>query len=145
MNILITGAKGFMGRNLCHTLRILRPEDALYEVDVDTSEDVLVSGAREADFVFHLAGVNRPENTDEFMQGNRDFTQRLMEMLENGKKPPVWVSSSIQAELDNPYGKASAPEKPWCEATLRKRVQRPISTACLMLLANGAAPTTTAR
>lgn len=106
MNILITGARGFMGRNLCHTLRTLRPEDTLYEVDIHTAEEALVQGAQQADFVFHLAGVNRPEHTDEFMQGNRDFTQHLMTLLEKGKKPPVWLSSSIQAELDNPYGQS---------------------------------------
>ena len=104
MHILITGANGFMGRNLCYTLRSLRPDDTLHCIDIDSTQEALKSAAMQADFVFHLAGVNRPKNQDEFMQGNRDLTQGLMELLEAGKKPPVWLSSSIQAELDNPYG-----------------------------------------
>lgn len=120
MNILITGARGFMGRNLCHTLRTLRPEDTLYEVDIHTAEEALAQGAQQADFVFHLAGVNRPEHTDEFMQGNRDFTQHLMTLLEKGKMPPVWLSSSIQAALDNPYGQS----KRAGEAAVRSYGQR---------------------
>ena len=106
MHILITGANGFMGRNLCHTLRTLRPDDVLYRIDVQSTQEELEQAAAAADFVFHLAGVNRPQKTEEFMQGNRDFTEKLMELLQNGKKPPVWVSSSIQAELDNPYGES---------------------------------------
>ena len=106
MNILITGAKGFMGRNLTHTLRTLRPEDTLYLIDMNSNADEMATAACEADFVFHLAGVNRPKDPSEFMQGNGDLTQQLMTLLENGKKPPVWLSSSIQAALDNPYGQS---------------------------------------
>jgi len=73
---------------------------------VQSTQAELEQAAAAADFVFHLAGVNRPQKTEEFMQGNRDFTEKLMELLRNGKKPPVWVSSSIQAELDNPYGES---------------------------------------
>lgn len=104
MNILITGANGFIGRNLRQTLSNERPGDALALIDVDTPHETLAREAAQADFVFHLAGVNRPQNTDEFMQGNRDFTVELLEMLEKGKRPPVVLSSSIQAALDNPYG-----------------------------------------
>lgn len=106
MHILITGAKGFMGRNLSHTLATLRPEDTLSLIDTFSTPDELAQAAQTADFVFHLAGVNRPKDLAEFMQGNGDLTQRLMNLLENGKKPPVWLSSSIQAELDNPYGQS---------------------------------------
>jgi len=104
MHILITGANGFMGRNLCHTLSTLRPDDTLMKIDIDSTPEALCEAAHQADFVFHLAGVNRPQDPGEFMQGNRDLTQKLMELLMQGKKPPVWLSSSIQAELDNPYG-----------------------------------------
>lgn len=106
MNILMTGAKGFMGRNLTHTLRSERPDDTLWLIDVDSTPEECQKAASEADFVFHFAGVNRPEHVEEFMQGNRDFTQTLMTLLENGKKPPVVLSSSIQAALDNPYGES---------------------------------------
>lgn len=106
MNILITGAKGFMGRNLSHTLAVVRPEDTLDLIDVNSTEEELAQAAARADFVFHLAGVNRPKDPSEFMKGNGDLTERLMHLLENAKKPPVWLSSSIQAELDNPYGQS---------------------------------------
>ncbi len=106
MHILITGAKGFMGRNLSHTLAMLRPEDTLYLIDTNSTAEELEQAALEADFVFHLAGVNRPKDPAEFMRGNGDLTQRLMTLLEAGKKPPVWLSSSIQAALDNPYGQS---------------------------------------
>ena len=106
MHILITGAKGFMGRNLSHTLTAQRPEDTLYLIDTNSTAEELERAAKEADFVFHLAGVNRPKDPAEFMQGNGDLTQRLMKLLEAGKKPPVWLSSSIQAALDNPYGQS---------------------------------------
>lgn len=106
MRILITGANGFMGRNLRHTLLHARPLDELMFVDVQTTAEECAAAAKQADFVFHFAGVNRPKSEAEFMEGNRDFTQALLNMLETGKKPPVWVSSSIQAVLDNPYGES---------------------------------------
>lgn len=106
MQILITGAKGFMGRNLCAALKQTRPDDLLYLIDADSTEQELGSAAAQADFVFHLAGVNRPERVEAFMEGNRDFTRKLLSLLENGKKPPVLLTSSIQAALDNPYGES---------------------------------------
>ena len=104
MHILITGANGFMGRNLAHALRQARPEDHLYLIDIRSTQEERDEAAREADFVFHLAGVNRPQDPEEFMQGNRDFTQTLLDSL--AKHPPVVVTSSIQAALDNPYGQS---------------------------------------
>ncbi len=104
MHILLTGANGFMGRNLREALKVGRPEDTLWLVDVDTPKAELEKAALEADFVFHLAGVNRPKELDAFMQGNRDLTIELTALLERGKKPPVLLSSSTQAALDNPYG-----------------------------------------
>ena len=106
MHILITGANGFMGRNLRHALAALRPEDTLHLIDIRSTPEECRAAALEADFVFHLAGVNRPQDPSEFMTGNRDFTQTLMELLKEGKKPPVVLSSSIQAALDNPYGQS---------------------------------------
>lgn len=104
MHILITGAKGFMGRNLTHALKHARPDDTLHLIDIRSTQEERDLAAREADFVFHLAGVNRPDNTEEFMQGNRDYTRTLLDSL--AKHPPVVVTSSIQAALDNPYGQS---------------------------------------
>ena len=75
MNILITGAKGFMGRNLSRTLAVIRPEDKLFLIDADSTQQQLEQAAKCADYVVHLAGVNRPQDPSEFMQGNADFTQ----------------------------------------------------------------------
>ena len=102
MNLLVTGANGFMGRNLCEAL--LRRADSVMKVDVDTPPEMLEQMAQKADFVFHLAGVNRPRAESEFLSGNRDFTETLMQLLETGRKPPVLMSGSTQAALDNPYG-----------------------------------------
>ena len=104
MRIMITGAGGFMGRNLCEVLRECHPEDRLDLIDLATTSEALEAAAAEADFVFHLAGVNRPRDPDEFMRGNGDFTLELTALLERGKRPPVVLASSIQAALDNPYG-----------------------------------------
>ena len=108
MNILITGARGFMGKNLRSALTG-RCGDAhrLMLVDMPHTEEQLRAAAAEADFVFHLAGVNRPTDPADFQKGNADFTQHLLELLkENGKRPPVLLSSSIQAALENPYGQS---------------------------------------
>ena len=106
MNLSITGAGGFMGRNLRAALENQRPEDKLWLIDVDSEPDFLAQAAAEADFVFHLAGVNRPRDPADFMRGNGDFTADLMERLKKGKKPPVVLSSSTQAALNNPYGES---------------------------------------
>ena len=106
MNILITGAKGFMGQNLMAALqdRAARQGDALFPIDMDASETQLLSAAANADFVFHLAGVNRPTDVADYQRGNGGFTEQLLRMLEGGKCPPVLLTSSTQAALDNPYG-----------------------------------------
>jgi len=104
MKILITGAKGFVGKNLTAELRN-RGYSQLYLYDIDNQPDLLNAYTRDCDFVFHLAGVNRPENAEDFLVGNFGFTSTLLEKLKkNGNKAPVLITSSIQALLDNPYG-----------------------------------------
>ena len=110
MKILVTGASGFIGKNLCATLdRDERYE--LFKVTLETSELELAKYLKECDFIFHLAGVNRPKDEKEFFEGNADFTAQLTQSLEkynrhNGKKVPIVFTSSIQAERDNPYGQS---------------------------------------
>ena len=104
MRILVTGANGFVGRNLCSELNNRGYLDVI-KYDKDTSPEVLDIACATADFIFHLAGVNRPEKNKEFFTGNVDFTLDLTRLLEHHKNfPSILVSSSIQAELENPYG-----------------------------------------
>lgn len=106
MRILVTGAKGFVGKNLVAELRNRKYTD-IYEYDLDTDEALLDIYAKKCDFVFHLAGVNRPKDEKEFLEGNYGFTTTLLTKLkENKNTSPVLITSSIQAELDNPYGKS---------------------------------------
>lgn len=115
MNILITGAKGFIGKNLVAELKNIKegkakgynlPQDiTLYEYDMDTDPALLDDYCRDANFVFHLAGVNRPKEQPEFMEGNFGFTSVLLDTLKKYENHcPIMLSSSIQADLDNPYG-----------------------------------------
>ena len=117
MNVLITGAKGFVGKNLCTALKNIkegkdrtRPElviDNIYEYDIDSQPSELDEYCQKANFVFNLAGVNRPQNNEEFMQGNFGFASLLLDTLKKyNNKCPIMNSSSIQAELDNDYGKS---------------------------------------
>lgn len=106
MKILVTGAKGFIGKNLIAELRN-RKYTEIFEYDRDTDSSLLDEYCKEADFVFHLAGVNRPKEQSEFMEGNFGFTSDLLDSLKkNNNTCPVMISSSIQAELDNPYGES---------------------------------------
>ncbi len=115
MKILVTGAKGFVGKNLCAALkniadgkdrtRDINPDIEVFPFDIDSDEKLLDTYCSDCDFVFHLAGVNRPETTEEFMEGNFGFTSVLLEKLRaNNNTCPIMISSSIQAALDNPYG-----------------------------------------
>ncbi len=121
MNILVTGAKGFVGKNLCVSLKNIRdgkdktrPElniDEIFEYDLETNPELLDKYAEKADFVFNLAGVNRPQNQEEFMQGNCDFAGTLINLLKKHKNTcPVMLSSSIQAtcigRYDSGYGRS---------------------------------------
>lgn len=102
--VLITGANGFIAKNLIATLN---KEVSILKYDVDNTIEELREYTRKADFVFHLAGVNRAPEVSEFEKGNKGFTELLGEMLqENPQKIPVLMTSSIQAELDNPYGQS---------------------------------------
>lgn len=93
-----------MGRNLRATLGQF--DHRLFLIDVNSTADELSAAAEQADFVFHLAGVNRPKNVSEFQTGNAGFTATLLSALAQGKRPPVLISSSTQAALDNPYGQS---------------------------------------
>jgi len=106
MKILVTGAKGFIGKNLIAELRN-RKYTEIFEYDRDTDPSLLDEYSKEANFVFHLAGVNRPKEQSEFMEGNFGFTSDLLASLKKYNNTcPVMISSSIQAELNNPYGES---------------------------------------
>lgn len=106
MNILITGANGFIGKNLVATLK-QEYDYKLNLIDKENSKEELLQTLLEADFIYHLAGVNRPENDKEFFEGNSDLTKYITDaLIENNKKTPVLITSSIQAELDNAYGQS---------------------------------------
>lgn len=106
MKILVTGAKGFVGKNLISQLKN-RNYNEIYECDIDTTEEELDTYTKNCEFIFHLAGVNRPENVDDFMKGNFGFTSTLLEKLKKySNKCPILITSSIQAKLNNPYGKS---------------------------------------
>ena len=121
MNVLITGAKGFVGKNLAEVLKNIRdgkdrtrPDlkiEEIYLYDIDSSKEELETACKRADFVFNLAGVNRPQNAEGFMQGNFGFAGDLLNTLKKyNNKCPVMLSSSIQASLigryDGDYGRS---------------------------------------
>lgn len=120
MKILVTGSAGFVGKNLIESLKNIRDGkdkthqitiDEIYCYDIASSDEELDHACSSCDFVFHLAGVNRPQNQSEFMQGNFGFTAKLLETLKNhGNTCPVMISSSIQAtcigRYDSEYGRS---------------------------------------
>ena len=121
MNILVTGAKGFVGKNLCEALKSIRDGkdrthpsvviDNIYMYDIDSSKEELEEYCKNADFVFNIAGVNRPQNAEEFMQGNFGFASTLLGTLKKYNNTcPVMISSSIQAtcigRYDSDYGRS---------------------------------------
>ena len=115
MKILVTGAKGFVGKNLCAQLNNIKDGkarcygdvtvEAVYEYDLDSTPEQLDEYCKNADFVFNLAGVNRPQNQEEFMQGNFGFASTLLDTLKKyGNRCPVMLSSSQQASLTGRFG-----------------------------------------
>ena len=115
MKILVTGAKGFVGKNLCAQLNNIKEGKAkcygnvtvseVYEYDIDSTPEELDGYCRDCDFVFNLAGVNRPQNQEDFMKGNFGFASVLLDTLKkHGNKCPVMISSSIQATLAGRFG-----------------------------------------
>ena len=117
MKILVTGAKGFVGKNLVAELENIKygkdktypltQDIEIYKYDIDTDKSMLSEFCKDCDFVFNLAGVNRPETESEFMSGNFGFASDLLdELKKNNNTCPVMLSSSTQAALDNPYGKS---------------------------------------
>lgn len=106
MKVLVTGAKGFVGKNLIVTLGGIEGIE-IYQYDIDTDPGLLYTYTKDCEFVFHLAGVNRPRDDEEFKTGNSGLTGRLIDSLKSNKNNcPVLITSSTQAELDNPYGKS---------------------------------------
>lgn len=104
MKVLVTGSNGFIGKNLCLFLKERNYEVLTFDRDTAESLSSLVS---KCDFVMHLAGINRPKTEDEFKTGNVSLTEELINLLKkDGRKIPLLISSSIQAERDNPYGKS---------------------------------------
>lgn len=104
--VLITGAAGFVGKNLVAALK-RRDDVRLILFDVNTEPVVLDAGLAEADLIYHLAGVNRPKDESEFVTGNTGLTEQMLARLADmGRTPTFVLSSSVQAELDNPYGKS---------------------------------------
>ena len=104
MKVLVTGAKGFIGRNLVVVLH-RRGGINVQEYDLDSAPESLEEGLASVEVVFHLAGVNRPQKTQELVHGNVDFTKHICEVLRRlGRKPTLIFTSSTQAALDNPYG-----------------------------------------
>ena len=121
MKILVTGAKGFVGKNLCARLNNIKEGKArnypveieeVFEYDLDSAPEDLDRYCKEADFVFNLAGVNRPQDPEDFKKGNFGFASTLLDTLrKHGNKCPVMLSSSIQASLEgryagHPYGES---------------------------------------
>lgn len=115
MKILVTGAKGFVGKNLCEALKNIRDGkdrtkfalqiEEVFEYDIDSSPEQLNDWCQEADFVFNLAGVNRPKDQSEFMEGNFGFASVLLDTLKNSENfCPVMLSSSQQASLSGRFG-----------------------------------------
>lgn len=151
MKVLVTGAKGFVGRNLVSQLRNIQSGKAknyalsgneliIFEYDVDSDPSELDDYCRQADFIFNLAGVNRPLDQSEFMKGNFGFASTLLASLRrHGNTCPIMISSSTQAALDNPYGASKRRVNNCCLSIPGKRDRKCWYTVFPMSLVNGAA------
>ena len=159
MKILVTGAKGFVGKNLCAQLNNIKDGKArcygelkisdVFEYDLDSTSEQLDNWCKEADFVFNLAGVNRPKNNDEFMKGNFGFANTLLDTLKKYHNTcPVMLSSSAQASLtgrfgDSEYGRSKRRVKIFFYNTAKKQELRFWSIAFRTFTVNGAVQTIT--
>ena len=163
MNILVTGSRGFVGRNLVENLKNIRDgkdqtrnvliED-IYEYNRDTDPSLLAKYCAQADFIFHLAGVNRPKEPAEFMEGNVGFSEHLLQTLahaiagEQTKKCGGLLLASCRPDCKGVFGIPHTAEASWkrrdCFRILRKEQEYGCSfTVCPTFLASGADPTTT--
>lgn len=105
MNVLVTGALGFIGKHMCIALE--RAGHNVFKYDINSKDSELVDYISNADFVVHLAGINRPLTVEEFYDGNANFTKHLVDLIKDkGRNIPIIMSSSTQASLDNDYGKS---------------------------------------
>lgn len=130
--ILVTGSAGFVGKNLLQHLSMVKDVQVL-PYDITNTQEELVDYTQQADFVIHLAGVNRPKDVSEFESGNRDLTVKLMELLaQNPKKPTVLLSSSTHAMLETPYGQS----KRGAEEAVFEYAQKTGATAYVYRLPN---------
>lgn len=106
MKVLVTGANGFIGKNLIVSLNELKKYEII-SIDKGNTKEELKEALLEADFIFHLAGINRPKDEKEFFKGNSGLTGEIVKILkDNNKNTPIAITSSIQADLDNAYGKS---------------------------------------
>ena len=157
MNILVTGAKGFIGRNLVSQLHNIESGKArnypvsgtelkVFEYDVDSDPAELDVYCKNTDFVFNLAGVNRPKDQSEFMKGNFGFASLLLETLKKqGNACPVMISSSTQAALIIRTASRSGRERTFCSSMPKRRVRESWSIVFRMFSGNGAVRTITVR
>ena len=105
MKVLVTGSSGFIGKHMC--LHLERLDFTVFKYDLDNTDEDLMKYVQQADFIVHLAGINRPLTIQEFYDGNSNFTAKLVDFVKKSKKnTPIIMSSSIQASLDNDYGKS---------------------------------------
>ena len=132
IHVLVTGAKGFIGKNLILTLS-RNSELCIQQFDKNNTDDELKEGIAKADFIFHLAGINRPENPEEFKTGNVGLTEKILSLLKlRHDAPPIIMTSSIQAELENPYGIS----KRGAEEALQKYSKETGNKICIYRLPN---------
>jgi len=118
MKVLVTGSKGFIGKNLVSHLQEIENIEVI-SYDIEDSFDKIEKNIDSIDFIFHLAGVNRPQTIEEFYQGNSDLTKKIVDLIKN-KNIPLLITSSIQAALDNDYGKSKKIAEEYIKANLKK-------------------------
>ena len=141
MKVLVTGSKGFIGKNLCLYLKNIG--HIVFEHDLGSTDDEFVEYIKQCDFIIHLAGINRPLTPEEFIDGNVNFTKKLLDLVSlNNSKAPVIFSSSIQAALDNLMESPRKLRRINYSGLLKKDI-RSMSTGCITLLASGVVLTTT--